>query len=145
MFPVFDLFISWLLVAQKKKTRLPDGGRHLKANGFPRDTSGPTSAPSSFTADSSRLFPSSCRGRDVKSKNVFSIFVRFFRSSETRSHDLTHPLVSVVVKTAVVREDKPPLPPTFDQTGLGTFVEVTPTRRPGGVGTASDVRPNRQC
>ena len=46
-------------MAHKKYTRVAGCGQHLITNGFPRETSAPTSAPSSFTVASATLFPSS--------------------------------------------------------------------------------------
>lgn len=144
---VLYLFISWLEVAQKKYTRLPDWGRHLNTKGFPREISGPTSAPSSFTADKARLLPSSCKEHEVMSKGHFLFMCLCGQWTETTWWWWllpAHPLVSIVVKAAVMCEYKPPLPPAFNQTRVGTLVKITATRWSGGVRTTSNVWPNGQ-
>lgn len=50
-----------------------------------------------------------------------------------------HPLVSVVVKAAVMSQYEPPLPPAFDQPRLGALVKVTPARWSWAVRAFSDI------
>lgn len=57
----------------------------------------------------------------------------------------SHPFVSVVIKTAVMCEDKPSLPPAFNKTRLGTLVKITTTCRSGGIRATSNVGPNSHC
>ena len=57
----------------------------------------------------------------------------------------SHPFVSVVIKAAVMCEDKPSLPPAFNQTRLGTLVKIATTCRSWGIRTTSNVWPNGHC
>lgn len=56
----------------------------------------------------------------------------------------TYSFVFVVVKAAVMCENKPPLPPAFNQTRLGTLVKVTTTWGSWCVRTSSNIWSNGQ-
>lgn len=136
---VIYLFISWLEVAHRMYARFPDWGWHLNTNGFPRELSGATTAPSSCTDNKGCLLPSSYNNHFIKVKHLFMfLFFCFYINSPT------YPFVFVVVKAAVMCENKPPLPPAFNQTRLGTLVKVTTTWGSGCVRTSSNVWSNGQ-